>query len=76
MEPLHHKDEPDTRYLNSLVARLLEGVVGGQIAELKSKLQRLNPLDEADDYRALFGELVALEQHRKALGDQATGAFS
>jgi DNA primase len=73
---LHQKQEPDARYVSSLIARLLEGVVAGQIAELKSKLQRLNPIDEADDYRALFGELVALEQERKNLGNQATGAFS
>jgi DNA primase len=76
VEPLQYKDEPDIRYVHSLVARLREGVVGAQIAELKSKLQRLNPIDEADDYRSLFGELVALEQERKNLGNQATGAFS
>lgn len=76
VEPLQYKDEPDIRYVHSLVARLRESVVGAQIAELKSKLQRLNPIDEADDYRTLFGELVALEQERKNLGNQATGAFS
>jgi DNA primase len=76
VEALHHKQEPDARYVNSLVARLLEGVVAGQIAELKSKLQRLNPVEDTDDYRALFGDLVALEQYRKALGDQAAGGLA
>jgi DNA primase len=75
VEPLHHKQEPDARYVGSLVARLLESVVAGQIAELKSKLQRLNPVEDADDYRALFGDLVALEQYRKALGEQAAGGL-
>jgi DNA primase len=72
VEALHHK-EPDARYVGSLVARMIEGVVGGRIAELKSKLQRLNPIDEADEYRARFGELVALEEHRKGLKKQAAG---
>jgi DNA primase len=76
VEPLHQKQEPDARYVSSLVARLLEGVVAGQIGELKSKLQRLNPVEDADDYRALFGDLVALEQYRKALGDQAAGGLA
>ncbi|MFL6145517.1 MAG: DNA primase [Labedaea sp.] len=76
VEPMHHKEELDARYVSSLVSRLLESVVGGQIAELKSKLQRLNPVEEADDYRALFGDLVALEQYRKALGEQATGGLA
>jgi DNA primase len=76
VEPLHHKEEPDARYVGSLVARLLEGVVAGQIADLKSRLQRLNPVAEGDDYRALFGDLVALEQYRKALGDQAAGGLA
>ncbi|HEV2782589.1 MAG TPA: DNA primase [Actinophytocola sp.] len=76
VEPLHHKEEPDARYVGSLVARLIESVVAGQIAELKSRLQRLNPVEDADDYRTLFGDLVALEQYRKALGEQAAGGLT
>jgi DNA primase len=76
VEPLHHKQEPDARYVASLVARLREGVVAGQIAELKSRLHRVNPVEDAEDYRTLFGDLVALEQYRKALGEQATGGLS
>lgn len=76
VEALHHRSEPDARYMSSLIAALQEGVVAGQIAELKSRLQRLSPVEDEDDYRALFGDLVALEQYRKALGDQAAGGFS
>jgi DNA primase len=50
--------------------------VAGQIAELKSRLQRLNPVDDADNYRTLFGDLVAMEQYRKALGDKAAGGIT
>jgi DNA primase len=76
VEAMHHKAEPDARYVGSLVAALQETVVANQIAELKSRLQRLSPVEDPDDYRTLFGDLVALEQYRKALGDQAAGGLS
>jgi DNA primase len=76
VEQLHHRSEPDARYVSSLIAALQENVVAAQIAELKSRLQRLSPVEDEEDYRTLFGDLVALEQYRKALGDQAAGGFS
>ena len=33
--------------------------VGRQIAEVKSKLQRMSPVEQGDEYHALFGDLVA-----------------
>jgi DNA primase len=42
---------------------------------VKSKLQRLNPLEEPDDFNRLMGELFALEQYRRALREQAIGAL-
>jgi DNA primase len=74
VEPLRAKGEPDSRYVQSVVARLQEGLVARQIAELKSKLQRMSPLEDEDGYRQLFGDLVALEQWRKSLSEQAAGA--
>ena len=44
-----------------------------QIAELKRTLQRLNPVDEQVEYDKLFADLVALEQHRRTLREQAMG---
>jgi DNA primase len=75
VEALHHRAEPDVRYIGSLVASLQEGLVARQIADLKSRLFRVNPVEEADEYRALFGDLVALEQYRKSLAEQAAGGF-
>jgi DNA primase len=37
------------------------------ITELKGRLQRLNPVEEVEHYNRMFGELVALEQHRRGL---------
>ena len=45
-----------------------------RIADLKSKLQRTNPVEHPVDYNRMFGELVALEQHRRTLHDRAVGA--
>lgn len=44
-----------------------------RIADLKSKLQRTNPVDQATEYNRMFGELVALEQHRRTLREKAIG---
>ncbi|WP_199435117.1 DNA primase [Qaidamihabitans albus] len=71
VEPLKAKGEVDVRYISSVLAAVQENLVARQIGELKSKLQRLSPVEAADDYRAMFGDLVALEQYRKALRDQA-----
>ena len=40
---------------------------------LLTTLERLNPVEQADEYNKLFGELVALEQHRRVLRERAIG---
>ncbi|MFD8496264.1 DNA primase [Amycolatopsis sp. NPDC059657] len=75
VEPLRAKGEADTRYISGVLAAVQENLVGRQIAEIKSKLTRLSPVEAPDDYRALFGDLVALEQYRKALKSQAIGGL-
>ncbi len=37
----------------------------GASPSVKSRLQRTNPVEHATDYNRMFGELVALEQHRR-----------
>ena len=51
-----------------------EAEVLRRIADLKSKLQRTNPVEEATEYNRMFGELVALESHRRTLRERAIGA--
>ncbi|GAB2986984.1 DNA primase [Amycolatopsis acidiphila] len=75
VEPLHAKGTVDIRYVGSMIAAVQENLVGRQTAEIKSRLQRLSPVDAPDEYRALFGDLVALEEYRKALKDQAIGGM-
>ena len=56
-----------------MLARLQEVAVGRQIAEVKSKLQRMSPVEQGDEYHALFGDLVAMEAYRRSLLEQASG---
>ena len=66
--------EDDVRYIGSLLASLQATVVGRQVAEIKSRLQRISPVEDAQSYHQHFGDLVALEQYYRALREQALGA--
>ena len=66
-------DDKLPRYIGGVLARLQEVWVGRQIAEMKSKLQRMSPVEQEDDYNALFGDLVAMETYRRSLLEQARG---
>ncbi len=64
-----HTDE--ARYVTSVLAGLRLALVDQQIADIKSRLQRTNPVEDPDAYNELFGDLVPLEQYRIALREQA-----
>ena len=73
VEPPQLTGEPDVRYVDSVLARVGELAVSREIASVKSKLQRMNPVQQQVPYNQLFGDLVGLEQRRKALLDRAAG---
>jgi DNA primase len=66
-------DERLPRYIAGVLARMQEVWVGRQIADVKSKLQRMSPIEQGEEYHALFGDLVALEAYRRSLLEQASG---
>ncbi|MDX6288117.1 MAG: primase [Frankiales bacterium] len=70
VEPLRATTDDDPRYAGAVLARLRELQATRLIAELKGRLQRVNPVEEAENYNRMFGELVALEQHRRGLREQ------
>jgi DNA primase len=74
VEPLLANRDPDPAYAAAHVFRLLELTTMRRIADLKSKLQRTNPVEQAVEYNRMFGELVALESHRRTLRERAIGA--
>ena len=67
--------EPDDRYAGAVIARVQELHATRQVAELKQKLQRLNPVEEAERYGRTFAELVSLEQTVRALRERGIGAL-
>ena len=67
--------EPDARYAGQVLARLQEHAVVRRIAELKPSMQRINPVDEAERYNRLWGELVGLEATARALRERSIGAL-
>ena len=73
VEAINVDDERMPRYIGGVLARLQEVWVGRQIAEVKSKLQRMSPVEQGDEYHALFGDLVAMEAYRRSLVEQASG---
>ncbi|GAY17159.1 DNA primase [Mycobacterium sp. shizuoka-1] len=74
VESIRVEDEEKLpRYIGGVLARLQEVWVGRQVAEVKSKLQRMSPVEQGDEYHALFGDLVALEAYRRSLLEQASG---
>ena len=73
VEAINADDERLPRYIGSVLARLQEVWIGRQIAEVKSKLQRMSPVEQGDEYHALFGDLVAMEAYRRSLLEQASG---
>ena len=74
VETLRASEEAMPRYISGVLARLQEVWVSGQIADLKSRVQRMSPAEDPDGYSALFGDLVALEEYRRGLLEQAVGA--
>ncbi len=73
VEPIRSDGEVSARYVESIIARLREVTMSRAIAEVKSTLQRLNPVTQEVEYTALFTELVGLEATRRTLHDLALG---
>jgi len=74
VEPLPSKRGADDAFVANTVYRLQELTAQRRIAEVKSRLQRTNPVEHTTEYNRMFGELTALEQHRRQLRDLALGA--
>ncbi|MFI0417252.1 DNA primase [Spongiactinospora sp. 9N601] len=74
VEELRTEVGGEERYGAAMLAALEAIAADRAIAQVKSRLQRLNPVEEQQEYNRLFGELVALEQQRRVLRDRAAGS--
>ncbi len=75
VEPLPVQGEVTPRFVvaNSSGLQLL--TVMRAIAQLKSKLQRTNPVESQQKYNAMFSELIVLEARRQQLQSRSLGAL-
>ncbi|MGD0069508.1 MAG: DNA primase, partial [Streptosporangiaceae bacterium] len=73
VEPLRNPGEADAKYADIQIARVGELAVSREITAIKSRLQRINPLEAEAAHRRLFGDLVGLETRRRALINRAAG---
>ena len=76
VEAIPVKENALDRYAAGMLAALQRQLLATQIKDLKSRLSRISPVEEADEWRALWADLVALEEYYKGLGEQAAGGFS
>lgn len=65
--------EPDRGYVEIYAAKLRLLAVTRRIAELKSKLQRTNPLENQQAYNRMFADLLDMETGRKNLQVRTVG---
>jgi DNA primase len=69
VEPVHSRGPADERYVAEVMTRVRIHTVDRRIKDVRSKLQRLNPVTGQEEYNKLFGELVALEQYKRGLAE-------
>ncbi|MBO1032087.1 DNA primase [Tessaracoccus sp. SD287] len=64
---------PDEAYATSYAARLQLIAVTRDINNLKSRLQRTNPVEHETEHKRMFSDLLALETRRKRLQQVSAG---
>ncbi|MFB9620567.1 DNA primase [Brooklawnia cerclae] len=65
--------EPDEAYASGYTARLQLLTTIRRLAELKSRLQRINPVEHPSAHKQAFSEFIALESRRRTLEQASLG---
>lgn len=73
VEPIRTDGEVSDRYITSIFARIREVALSRLIAEIKSTLQRLNPVENEAQYQEIFTKLVGMEAARRVQRELALG---
>ncbi len=71
VEDLHCPPERLPYYADAIMARMQERWVGSEIADMKSRMQRMRPDLQKGEYNALFADVIALEKYRRSLHERA-----
>ena len=75
VEPLP-VDQPDERYVQAVLARLLELDAGRRVAAIKADLQRSEVLEGSAEQQELLTQLLSLEKYRRDMREFAVGDAS
>jgi DNA primase len=73
VEPIRTDREVSATYIASVYSRLREVALSRSIAEIKSQLQRLNPVENEAQYAQTFAALVAMEAERRRQKEVGVG---
>ena len=65
--------EPDDRYAGAVLARVQELAATREVVSLKATLQRINPVEEPEQYGRAFAQLISLEATARALRERGIG---
>lgn len=74
VEPIPANRDVDAGYVATHLFRLQELTALRRIDEVKSRLQRTNPVENETEFNRMFGELAALEQARRTLREKIVGS--
>ncbi|MDA0564059.1 DNA primase [Streptomonospora sp. S1-112] len=74
VEPIEVYGELDEHYAREILGTIKVHSINRQVANLKSRLARLDPAAQADEYQAVFAELMTVEQQRRLMRERAAGA--
>ncbi|HUQ00036.1 MAG TPA: DNA primase [Aeromicrobium sp.] len=73
VQPMQARESSAERVVGAAILHLQARSLARLIADLKSKLQRTDPVEQAESYNQIFGDLIALEERHRTLRRRATG---
>lgn len=71
VQPLQAVEQSTGAVVSAAIVQLQARTLARHIADVKSKLQRTNPVEQPEIYNRMFGELIALEEQHRSLRDRA-----
>ncbi|GAA3965212.1 DNA primase [Thermobifida alba] len=74
VEPIEVYGELDEQRAQEIIGTIRIHSINRRITNLKSRLGRLDPMAEADEYQRVFAELMAVEQRKRMMRERFGGA--
>ncbi|MUL40243.1 DNA primase [Streptomonospora sp. PA3] len=74
VEPIEVYGELDEHYAQEILGTIKIHSINRRVANLKSRLGRLDPVGQAAEYQQVFAELMAVEQQRRLMRERSGGA--